>query len=210
MLTRSRVGLTLLAVIMSAPAIFAQDPPAAPGPDQPSAPPAAPRMWQGRMGPGGPHGRFGQFGAMRGPRWERGDFMLARLVRNPSFREKLGITPEQADKIRQQTFDFRKGQIQNRADVQVKRLELGDLLAAENPDRAAIDKKLEQISAVQLAQRKAAVDYHLNTREVLTPEQRQKLQQMRQEFMHRGPGRHGPPPGPKPQGGAPPANPQSD
>jgi Spy/CpxP family protein refolding chaperone len=209
---RSKFGLTLLAMIMGSPAMFAQGPPGGPGPDQPAAPggpPAAHRTWQGRMGHGGLQGQFGQFGAVRGHRWERQDFMLARLVRNSSFREKLGITAEQADKIRQQTFDFRKGQIRNRADLQVKRLELGDLLAAENPDRAAIDKKLEEISAVQLAQRKAAVDYRLTMHGALTPEQRQKLQQLKEQFFYRGPGRHGPP-RPGPAKGSAPANPQSD
>jgi Spy/CpxP family protein refolding chaperone len=122
------------------------------------------------------------------------------------MREKLGITAEQAAKIRLQMSEFRKAQIRSRADLQVKRLELNELLAADNPDRAAINKKLEEISAVQLARRKSEVDYRLKMRDALTSEQRQKLQQMREEFRHRGPqgrgpqgpGQHTPPP--KPQG----------
>jgi Spy/CpxP family protein refolding chaperone len=122
------------------------------------------------------------------------------------MREKLGITAEQAAKIRLQTSEFRKGQIRGRADLQVKRLELGELLRADNPDRAAINKKLEEISAAQLARRKSEVDYFLKMRDALTGEQRQKLQQMREEFRRRGPEGRGPQgPGqhaapPKPQG----------
>jgi Spy/CpxP family protein refolding chaperone len=127
-------------------------------------------------------------------------------LNNPAMREKLGITAEQAAKIRLQTSQFRKAQIRSRADLQVKRLELNELLAADNPDRAAIDKKLEEISAAQLARRKSEVDYRLTMRNTLTSEQRQKLQQMREEFRHRapegrrpaGPRAHTPPP--KPQG----------
>jgi Spy/CpxP family protein refolding chaperone len=122
------------------------------------------------------------------------------------MREKLGITAEQAAKIRLATTEFRKAQIRGRADLQVKRLELGELLRADNPDRAAINKKLEEISAAQLAQRKSGVDYFLKMHDTLTSEQRQKLQHMREEFRHRGPRSRGPQgPGqhaapPKPQG----------
>jgi Spy/CpxP family protein refolding chaperone len=118
-----------------------------------------------------------------------------RLVNDPAMREKLGITDEQAAKIRQQTFDFQKAEIRDRADVQVRRLELNQLLTAANPDRAAIDQKLEQISATRLAQRKLEVNYRLDMRAALTSEQRQKLQNLREEFRHpAAPRRHMQPP----------------
>jgi len=122
--------------------------------------------------------------------------MLARLVSNPSFRERLGITPEQALKIRTQTSDFRKKQIRNRAELQVKHIELRDLLSADKPDRAAIDKKLQEISAVRLDGARSRVDFHLAMREALTPEQRQKLHQMREEFFRHGAPGHQRPHGP--------------
>jgi len=129
------------------------------------------------------------------------EFMLARLANNPTFRERIGMKQEQAQKIRTETFDFQKAQIRNRADVQVKKLELRELLSGQNPDRAAINSKLEQISAARLAQAKASVDFHLDMRAALTPDQKLKLQQMRKEFFqHRfGPG--GPGNGPGPQSG---------
>ena len=82
------------------------------------------------------------------------EFMLARLANNPTFRERIGVTPEQAQKIRTETFDFRKDQIRNRADLQVKMLQLGELLSAETPDRGAIDSKLAEVSAAKLTQAK--------------------------------------------------------
>jgi Spy/CpxP family protein refolding chaperone len=143
---------------------------------------------------------------MRGRQWRSSEFGLARVVNNPGMRQRLGITDEQAAKIRQQTSEFRKAQIRSRADLQVKRLELSELLAASTPDRAAIDRKLEEISAAQLAERKSEVNYRLTMRNALTSEQRQKLEQMRGEFRQRGPAgrrwqRGGEPtPLPKPQG----------
>lgn len=154
----------------------------------------------GRMGGarrGGPDGT--RDGWTHGDQWGRHhrhnrDFMLARLVNIPEFRERLGITADQAAKIRQQTTDFRKSEIRGRADLEVKRLELHDLLGADNPDRTAIDQKLQEISTARLTQEKSAIDYRLATRSALTPEQRQKLQQMREQFSHRGPdgGHRGP------------------
>jgi Spy/CpxP family protein refolding chaperone len=119
--------------------------------------------------------------------------MLARLVSNPTFRERVGITPEQAQKIQTETLNFRKTEIRNRADLEVKHLELRSLLSVDNPDRNAIDGKLQEISAARLAQAKSAINFHLDMRAALTPDQRQKLQQMREDFFrHRGFGPRGP------------------
>jgi len=191
----SKLVSCFLAMILGLPWVFAQGPSPGPG-SQPPAPPSGQttfrrepgqmRWWASRE-----QGRnLRGFRGMYGRRWMNSDSRLMRLVNDPAMREKLGITADQAAKIRQQTFEFRKAQIRDRADLEVKRLELSQLLTAANPDRAAIDQKLEQISAVQLARRKAEVDYRLNMRAALTSEQRQKLQNLREEF--RRPGWQGP------------------
>jgi Spy/CpxP family protein refolding chaperone len=144
---------------------------------------------------------------------------LARLVNNPKLREQLGITAEQAAKIRQEALDFQKAEIRSRADLQVNRLELHSLLSAETPDRAAIDKTLQQVNAAQFAMEKAGVEHQLAMSSLLTPAQMQKLQELRHEFgpgagprgqrgmmrpggrmMRRGPGtQQSAPPSPSPQ-----------
>ena len=180
-----------------APASFAQDrgPGGDPGQmDRPDGQSRGPRRG-GEWGRGGERGgREDGRGRERGRRG-RGEreFMLARLVSNPEIREKLGVTPEQAAKIRQQTSDFRKAEIRGRAEIEVKRIELRDLLGAEKPDKAAIDRKLDEIGAARLAREKSAVDFHLAMRNALTPEQREKLRKLREEFRgrERGPGRGG-------------------
>ncbi|MDE3135139.1 MAG: periplasmic heavy metal sensor [Acidobacteriota bacterium] len=183
MRTPFKIALGVLALAVALPTAYAQ----MPGPET-----AAPqRRWapaeRGQM-----RGGWGPGREMRGPRMRgRGGpaEMLLRLVNNPMMRQRVGITAEQAAKIRQQASDFLKQQIRSRASLQAQRIDLQNLMAADNPDRAAIDKTLEQISSVQLAQSKANVDFHLAMRNALTPEQQQKLMQMRQEFMRRGPGR---------------------
>jgi Spy/CpxP family protein refolding chaperone len=124
----------------------------------------------------------------------RGEFGLAHLLNDPAIREKLGITAEQAGMIRKQESDFRKAEIRDRADLEVKRVDLKDLLDAEKPDRVAIDSKLQEISTAQLALEKAAIHFHLAMKEAITPEQREKLHQLMSErWQHGGsPARPGP------------------
>ncbi len=55
----------------------------------------------------------------------------------------------------------------------MKHLELRELLAAEKPDRTAIEQKLAQLNEVQFAMRKAAIQHRLAMRGMFTPEQRE-------------------------------------
>ncbi|MHB1938734.1 MAG: Spy/CpxP family protein refolding chaperone [Acidobacteriaceae bacterium] len=194
----SKIALALVSLVVSLPLALGQN--IAPAP----APPPA----QSQAGPNQqvPHQNMHPQPMNRPGPWDRGDwgrmhrhheFMLARLVNNPTFRERIGMTPEQAQKIRTEAFDFRKAEIRNRADLQVKKLELRELVSAETPDRSAINSKLEEISAARLTEAKAAVNFHLDMRDALTPDQKLKLQEMRQEFFqHRfGPSADGDGPG---------------
>ena len=191
------------------------------GPGDPGFGPGDPDAMDPGMDPrhgGGPdRGGWGsgrQWGH-RGPGRD-GGMMLSRLVNNPELREKLGISAEQAAKIRQQTLAYQTTAIRNRADVQVKRLELRDLMAADNPDRAAIDRKLAEVSAAQLTAEKASVGFRLDMRNALTADQKAKLEQWRKDMMQkrwqdrgdRGPGNRGPRnmrQGPPPDSNRPPA-----
>jgi len=189
----SKVVSCFLAVIFGLPWLFAQGTP--PGPPRERATfhrgPGEMRRREFRGNQRNFHGSRGMYRR----RWRDSEFGLMRLVNNPAIREKLGITDEQAAKIRQQTFDFQKAEIRDRAEMQVRRLELNQLLTAATPDRAAIDQKLEQISAARLAQRKLEVNYRLDMRAALTNEQRQKLQNLREEYRHpAGPRPHMQPP----------------
>jgi Spy/CpxP family protein refolding chaperone len=124
----------------------------------------------------------------------RRGFRLARLLKDPAIRQQLGITAEQAAAIRQQETDFRKERIRGRADLQVKRIDLENLMAADKPDRAAIDSKLTEISAARLVLEKSAVHYRLTMRDAITPAQREKLRQwMKDRRGYGGAGRQGPP-----------------
>jgi Spy/CpxP family protein refolding chaperone len=155
---------------------------------------------------------------MRGRGMGRQGFGPAGFLNNEAIRQRLGITSAQAAKIRQQDLDFQKSQIRGQADFQVKRIELDELLSADNPNRAAIDAKLQEVSTSQMALEKSAIDNRLALRDILTPAQRQQLQQLRTNGFQpsgtaqtppddarrgRGPGQRGSPPPPNQQGQAP-------
>jgi Spy/CpxP family protein refolding chaperone len=122
------------------------------------------------------------------------------LLNDPSTRQQVGITDEQAATIRKQEADFRKTAIRDRADLEVQRIDLKQLLAADKPDRAAINGKLQEISAAQLSLQKSAIDYRLTMRDAITPAQREKLRQLMRDRWRDGrglsgadgPGRRGP------------------
>jgi len=124
---------------------------------------------RGRMGPG----MRGQMGA--------GGLGLGRLARNPQFRERIGLTAEQVTRIQTQESTFAKAQIRNHSELQIKRMEFQELLQAEKPDRALIDKKMREVNEAEFAVRKTGVDHQLAMRDMLTPEQKQKMQELMQE-----------------------------
>jgi Spy/CpxP family protein refolding chaperone len=184
---RSKGALALLALALSCSPALPQDGAQGPPPDQQGARDGfGPRGPMRREGPDEEGGRWGQREggfARRGPMGRRGfgggsrEFGLARLLADPAVRQQLGITAEQAATIRQQESDFRKTEIRGRADLEVKRIDLKDLLEADKPDRAAIDSKLGEISVAQLALQKSAIGFRLTMRDAISPAQREKLRQ---------------------------------
>jgi Spy/CpxP family protein refolding chaperone len=189
---RSKAALALLALALSCTPALAQDDPQDPPIQRQVSPdefgPRGPVVVMRTMGPGEDgedrsvivRGGFDRGERMdaRGFGMEGREFGLMRALRDPDIRKQLGITDEQFAKIRGQESDFRKTEIRDRADLQVKRIDLQDLLSTDKPDRAAVDSKLEEISASQLALEKAAVDHRLDMRDAITPAQRDKLREL--------------------------------
>lgn len=94
---------------------------------------------------------------------------------------ELNFTPEQRNRLEQLRLQQEKAQIQNRAAVETSHLDLRQLLRAEKPDRAAIEKKITEIGNLQAQQMKARTMAELDLRDLLTPEQREKLKQLREQ-----------------------------
>ncbi len=117
------------------------------------------------------------------------------------------MSDEQVAKLHSIGTDAEKASIQNRADMQLRRIELRELMRADNPDQSAIMAKMDQINALQGKMEKARVQTMLSARGVLTADQLKKLKTMRENhggpggpgggrMMHGGPHRPGGPGGP--------------
>ncbi len=116
------------------------------------------------------------------------------------IKAELGLTDEQESQLRKLHGEQRKAHIRRRADLQIARMDLRELLAAKAVDDKAVAAKMKEINDLTAAGLKAHVDQRLAMRKVLTPEQIEKMQQHhnrpRPQFRgRRGPRRsEGPPP----------------
>jgi Spy/CpxP family protein refolding chaperone len=91
----------------------------------------------------------------------------------------LNLTEQQRNKLREMGVEQQKKAIRLHADIQTKEIELHELLRAANPDRAAINAKIDEIGALKAQTEKDSVGQRLAFEQLLTPEQKQKLRQQR-------------------------------
>lgn len=189
-------------------------PPPPPGQFQGPGPGPGGPQWRGRgfgqQGGPGFRGRreFGPgFGAFRGgPRPGFGGSRGFRSRGGPGFgpgpgpsmldermRRELGLTGDQTKRLHELRLQTQKSAIRSRADLETKQLELQELLNAQTPDRAAIDRTIREIGDLHASQMKADIDMRLGLQSVLTPEQRKKMNDLRERrFNERVPGPGGP------------------
>jgi uncharacterized membrane protein len=105
-----------------------------------------------------------------------------------------GVTPDQRDRIKSIVKDGIGPMETLRNDLYQKRCELHLLIAQQDPDLAAIDAKITEISGIQAEVEKLIVHQIITIRGVLTPEQQELLLDYMGRCMT-------PPPGPPFEGG---------
>jgi len=141
--------------------------------------------WEGppRLQDHGPAGGFGH----RGMAWGRagrgfgGGERLLRLADNPRMRTYLNLTDEQVSRLHRIGVDAQKTAVQTRANLQLRRIEMRELLRADNPDQNAILKKVDEVSALRAQMARQNIQTLLAARNVLTPDQQKKLRSVRPE-----------------------------
>jgi Spy/CpxP family protein refolding chaperone len=147
-------------------------------------------------------------------RFEGGGTGLLRMAGNPRVRQFLSLTDDQVARLHTIGVDAEKASVQNRADLQLRHIELRELMRADNPDQNAIMAKLDEVNALQGKIAKQRVQTLLSARSVLTPDQIKKLKTFMQNRGAMGMGgqgreqmmQHRPPrPGGRPGGPAAPA-----
>ena len=111
--------------------------------------------------------------------------------REMGWNDDLNLTSEQIKQIDSYRTDFRKTQIDLRADIQKMRLDMQDLLRTDDPNQKAINSQLEKIQAKELAMDKSRIEHHLQVRELLTDDQKALFDQhsLNRGMGHQGKGR---------------------
>ena len=89
-----------------------------------------------------------------------------------SWDSELNLTTQQLSQITKLRNQYQTARIGDQADVKRLRLELRQLMQAEQPDQKAIDKTVASISDHREALEKQWVNHRLEVRKLLTPEQR--------------------------------------
>jgi len=107
----------------------------------------------------------------------------AMPMMGPDLREQLGLTDEQAEKLRALWVEGMKNSIRTRSNMMIARMELEEMMRADTPDRAAIDAKLRQLTDAQGALLRQHIEHRLAMHGLLTPEQRAKARTLMRHHM---------------------------
>lgn len=142
-----------------------------------------------------------------------GDRMGGRLLAmldNDRIKSALGLTDQQTDRLRHIVVETEKASVKDRAEIQVHGIELRELLRADNSDRDAVMKKVQEISSLRGEMMQQHIAALLDAKAVLTPEQQKKIHAFMESRMGNrgaggpgsrmfsGPRRGGPPTPPAP------------
>jgi Spy/CpxP family protein refolding chaperone len=84
---------------------------------------------------------------------------------------RLNLNDQQKKQVEQLRFDMQKQLIGVRGKLQTARLELRELLSADNPDKAAIEKKMNEIAQIRVQKESVRLDHWFQVNKLLTPEQ---------------------------------------
>lgn len=114
---------------------------------------------------------------------------IARMVSNPKFVEKLGLTEEQKAKLDELNKSQREGMKENRAKMGEAMKRQMALMTAEKVDEAAVMASIDEVFALRCAMAKDQVKRVIAVKAILTPEQIKKANEIKGEFRDRG-GRH--------------------
>jgi Spy/CpxP family protein refolding chaperone len=102
--------------------------------------------------------------------------------------EKIGLAPDQVTKIRQETLGTQAHAVDLLAKIEHAKIEVARLLSAEKIDEHAIDAQIDEAAKAQAEMHKLHLGAMLRVRVLLTPEQRQKLEERKHKHESPKPG----------------------
>lgn len=98
----------------------------------------------------------------------------------------LELSAEQRTKLESLNLERAKKMAQMRADLKVARLDLRAAMRKDNPDPAQVKAQVAAVNKARSLILESRVSHRLKVNSVLTPEQRNKLREMRRDRSKRG------------------------
>ena len=95
--------------------------------------------------------------------------------------EDLALSDAQVEEIRGMQRTFRRNAIQRQADIDVAQMDLELLFEADDPDIGSIRAKLEEVAMLEVEDQIAGLQLRQQVRQVLTPEQADDFDEMRED-----------------------------
>jgi len=83
----------------------------------------------------------------------------------------LKLTEDQQTQMQKMRIDLQKKQTALQAKIRIARLEMEELFSAANLDRAAIEKKMKEVSELQYQEKLNGLDHLFSVKAILSPEQ---------------------------------------
>ena len=156
-----------------------------PAPPTPPAPPGPPAGFEGGPDFGPP---FLADGAGGGPFGRHHWMGFGGMGMDPAFRAELGLTEEQQTKLSSLGFEAAKSGLRAHTDLQIRRMELEELLQQDTPDKAELEKRIKGLTDAQTVLTRQRIEHRVAFRNLLTPEQRTKMRSLMAQRMERGRG----------------------
>jgi Spy/CpxP family protein refolding chaperone len=108
-----------------------------------------------------------------------------------THRADLDLTDEQVEQLEALQDRQRQSQREQRESFRTEKRALRDLLEADEMDRAAADRRIDTLAEQMAKLHRARMSAMLDAREILTPEQRDKLRELRRAKREAWKDRHG-------------------
>lgn len=111
---------------------------------------------------------------------------IARMVSNPKVAEKLNLTEEQKTKLEELIKTQREGMKEKRAKMSEAMKRQMDLMNAEEIDESKVMASIDEVFALRCDMAKDQVKRVIAVKNILTPEQIKKANEIKAEFRDRG------------------------
>jgi Spy/CpxP family protein refolding chaperone len=92
--------------------------------------------------------------------------------------EKLNLTDAQKKDFQNLNTDFAKQRVEQQSKIKLAAIDLRSLMKADTPDKAAIEKKINEISDLQAQNRLLRVDHWFAVNKILNPDQQKLWKEM--------------------------------